>query len=101
MINLRNYCVKVTTGRERKVAITFFKRATHLPVKHYNSFANYVGLANDYPGRCVAYGAKPRCVVCGNTPCPNETIIPFENLHQLADSPNRRKALVSARNSKA
>jgi len=96
MNNLRNFCLRVSNDYERKVAVAFFKRAMHIPLRHYNRLGEYVGLINKHPFADDAKDSR-RGVICGNVACPNETIIPFQNIAQLADSPNRVKALKSAR----
>ena len=98
MKNLRNFCIVVRNDYERKVALNFYKRATHLPVRLNNPFGKFVGIVNEHP-TVGMIPVKPRGVICGNTACPNETIIPFQNISELADTPNRVKALQSARNS--
>ena len=93
--NLRNFCIVVLNDYQRRVALAFYKRATRLPVRLNNSLGTYIGIVNAHP--LGGLSVKPKGVICGNMPCPNETIISFENIVELADSPSRVKALVSAR----
>jgi hypothetical protein len=99
MKNLRNYCVFVRTNRERNIAMDFFKRATHFAVDDIsNPEGKYVGLLNNYPGdyRFHHYDTLQRKVMCGLTSCPNETIVQFNDMGCLADTPNRKIALKNA-----
>lgn len=99
MKNLRNYCIKVRSDRQRKIAIEFYKRATHLASSDYD-YGNdnkYVGLLNNHPSpEYFKYNPLPRKVICGPVPCPNETVIPFNQIYVLADTPLRRKVLDDA-----
>lgn len=87
MKSLNQYCIEVTTPREREAAIYFYRKASKRPYYKYS----------DNEGPTVGMGINTRgidarnTVVCGSRD-PHETMIPFKDMILLADTPARLAA---------
>lgn len=88
MKNLRNYCVRVSNDVEREIAQTFYRRAMKkaLSPNSYTS-CSYVGMGT--------HRFDKNHVFCGVRD-PRETVVEFDWINTLADSPSRQAALDAA-----
>lgn len=82
MKNLKNYCVRVTTAKEKQIAVDFYKRATHRSSQFITDrLPIYIGMCPPHEGRYVCDGSLV---------LPNETVLEFHQMIILADTPARK-----------
>jgi len=90
VIDLSKYCIRVTSDYERLVAINFYIFATQFPLAFSLADGMYVGIS-------YFCNVKQNTIICSDSPDENETIIGFNQISDLADTPSRVAALQKAR----
>ena len=82
MKKLKNYAVKTTNSTEWQIAVKFFQRCSKRPVNLFTQ---------ENPNRGIYVGMDNRTVAASDVCYDHETIIPFENLCDLVDTPHRSR----------